>query len=102
MATERLDFAALAWQPGAHPLERKKLGALGGATLLRFEPGFEDPGWCVNGHTGYVLEGTLRLALDDGVLEASAGQGFVLDAGTRHRASNPGTDAVVVFIAPRG
>jgi quercetin dioxygenase-like cupin family protein len=102
MAHERLDFARIDWQAGGHPLERKKLGALGGATLLRFEPGFEDPNWCVNGHAGYVLEGTLRLTLDDGAIEAGAGQGFVLDPGTRHRASNPGAVPVVLFIAPRG
>ncbi len=101
MAHETLDFEKLPWQPGAHPLEKKKLGALGGATLLRFEPGFEDPNWCVNGHAGCVLEGTLRLILDDGEMEVRAGQGFVIDAGTRHRASNLGRGVVVLFIAPR-
>ena len=102
MAHERLVYAKLPWQPGGHPLERKKLGALGGATLLRFEPGFEDPNWCVNGHAGFVLEGALRLALDEGFLEVGEGEGFVIDPGTRHRAANAGPRAVVLFIAPRG
>jgi quercetin dioxygenase-like cupin family protein len=102
MAHEKIDYPRLDWQPGAHPLERKKLGALGGATLLRFEPGFEDPNWCVNGHAGYVLEGTLRLAFDEGAVEVREGEGFVIDPGTRHRAANAGWDAVSLFIAPRG
>ncbi|MCU0224595.1 MAG: cupin domain-containing protein [Acidobacteria bacterium] len=102
MAHERLEFPRIDWQSGAHPLERKKTGALGGATLLRFEPGFEDPNWCVNGHAGYVLEGTLRLAFDEGVVEVREGEGFVIDPGTRHRAANAGRDAVAMFIAPRG
>jgi quercetin dioxygenase-like cupin family protein len=102
MAHERLDYPRIDWQPGAHPLEQKKLGALGGATLLRFEPGFEDPNWCVNGHAGFVLRGTLRLAFDEGAVEVGEGEGFVIDPGTRHRAANAGKDAVVLFIAPRG
>ena len=97
-----LPFDALPWQPGNHPLERKKLGLLGGATLLRFEPGFQDPNWCTNGHVAYVLEGMLRLQLRDTVLDVLAGQGFVLDPGEAHRASNPGFEPVVLFIAPRG
>ena len=102
MAHETLDFEKLPWQPGAHPLEKKKLGALGGATLLRFEPGFEDPNWCVNGHAGYVLRGTLRLAFDEAIAEVSEGEGFVIDPGTRHRATNSGREAVELFIARRG
>ncbi|MCU0254611.1 MAG: cupin domain-containing protein [Acidobacteria bacterium] len=101
MAHETLDFNTLDWQAGPHPLERKKLGALGGASLLRFEPGFEDPNWCVNGHAALVLEGTLRLEYEAGAAEVSAGQGFVIDPGTRHRASNPGAVPVVLFITPR-
>ena len=102
MAHEKLDYSRIDWQPGAHPLERKKAGVLGGATLLRFEPGFEDPNWCVNGHAGFVLEGALRLALDEGFLDVGEGEGFVIDPGTRHRAANAGPRAVVLFIAPRG
>lgn len=102
MAHEKLDYPRIDWQPGGHPLERKKLGALGGATLLRFEPGFEDPNWCVNGHAGYVLEGTLRLDFDGEVVEVGEGEGFVIDPGTRHRAAQAGRGPVVLFIAPRG
>jgi quercetin dioxygenase-like cupin family protein len=102
MAQEKISYARLDWQPGSHPLERKKAGSLGGAVLLRFEPGFSDPKWCGNGHAGYVLEGRLRFELAETRMDVDAGEGFVLDAGTRHRASNPGAVPVVLFIAPRG
>ncbi len=102
MAHERVSYGRLEWQAGSHPLERKKLGSLGGAVLLRFEPGFADPSWCANGHSGYVLEGRLRLELEDTWMDMDAGDGFIVDAGTRHRASNPGGVPVVMFIAPRG
>jgi len=101
MPEERISFPSLPWQPGAHPLERKKQGPLGGATLLRFEPGFADPNWCTNGHAGYVIDGTLRLEFEGTAEEIAAGEGFVIDAGMRHRASNPASAPVVLFLAPR-
>ena len=99
MAFERLIYATQPWQAGAHPLEGKKPAALGRATLLRFLPGFADPSWCENGHAGYVLEGSLRLELDDGAREVGAGEGFVVEPGTRHRAANPTEIPVVLFVA---
>jgi quercetin dioxygenase-like cupin family protein len=102
MAHEKVSYARLDWKAGSHPLERKKAGGLGGAVLLRFEPGFADPNWCEGGHAGYVLEGRLCLELAETRLDVDAGEGFVVDAGTRHRASNPGGVPVVLFIAPRG
>jgi quercetin dioxygenase-like cupin family protein len=99
MAFERLAYARTDWTPGTHPLERKKPAALGRATLLRFEPGFEDPTWCEHGHAGYVVEGRFRLCLEDGVRDLDAGEGFVVEPGTRHRAANAGDRAVVVFVA---
>jgi quercetin dioxygenase-like cupin family protein len=88
----------MTWTAGAHALETKKVGE--GASLLAFEPGFVDPGICTNGHTGYVLEGTLRFELDEGVVDVERGTAFVIHAGTSHRASNPGSMTVTVFIIP--
>jgi quercetin dioxygenase-like cupin family protein len=99
MGCEKVSFASMAWESGAHPLERKKV--VDGATLLEFDVGFADPNWCENGHAGLVLEGALALELGDRVIEVSAGEAFVVDAGTRHRAKNPGRVPVVLFVAPR-
>jgi quercetin dioxygenase-like cupin family protein len=101
MAHEKIVFKEINWKQGAHPLEMKKSGLLEGATLLRFEPGFTDPNWCGNGHAGYVLEGTLRLQFEDGIMDVGQGEGFIIDPGTSHRASNPADVPVVLFIAPR-
>jgi quercetin dioxygenase-like cupin family protein len=95
---EKIDFESMGWAPGAHPFEKKKAAA--GATLLSFEPGFVDPAICRNGHTGYVLDGTLRFELDEGVVDLEAGSAFVIDPGTGHRASNPGPTTVRLFIVP--
>ncbi|MCC6522476.1 MAG: cupin domain-containing protein [Polyangiaceae bacterium] len=99
MAYTPLPFADLGWQAGGHPLELKKLVAgAGPVVLLAFEPGFEDPNVCVRGHVLYVVEGTLRLELDAGAVDVAAGEGCVLDPGTRHRAKNVGPGRVVSFV----
>jgi len=98
MPFTHLPFASLAWTPGGHPLERKKLIDGCSAVLLEFAPGFEDPNWCDRGHVIYVLEGALELALDSGTERIEAGEGCVLDPNTRHRAKNPGTVPVRLFV----
>ena len=97
MPFTRLPFADMPWTPGGHPSERKKPAAHG-ATLLEFAPGFADPSWCERGHVAYVLSGTLHVELHSGIETVQAGDGFAIEAGTPHRASNPGPDPVRLFI----
>ena len=80
-----------------HPLERKKVAAAG-ATLIEFAPGFADPNWCERAHVAYVLSGTLHLEVEGRTEEIGAGDGFITDRGTRHRASNPGPTPVRLFV----
>jgi quercetin dioxygenase-like cupin family protein len=99
MSCRVIDFEAVPWQPGAHPLERKKTAAEVAVTLLEFAPGFLDPTPCRRGHAAYVLEGEIALVLEDGCeVRAAAGGAFHLDPGTVHRARNPGTVPVRLFV----
>jgi quercetin dioxygenase-like cupin family protein len=98
MSFARLPFSSLGWAAGAHPLEKKKLVVSHPVALLEFAPGFEDPQWCVRGHVIYVLDGALELVLDEGTEQLQAGDGCVLDCGTRHRAKNPGGVPVRLFV----
>jgi hypothetical protein len=91
-------FANAPFEPGGHPLEQKKVCAERPAVLLRFEPGFADPNWCERAHVIYVLSGTLELELRDGTRRVAAGDGCWLDHGTAHRARNPGSEPVELFI----
>lgn len=101
MAATSIPFPSLPWTEGsATPLEQRK--SRGTVTLLRFLPGFADPEWCVRGHAGLVLAGRLRLELEDGAIEIRAGEGFAVDAGTRHRAVNPGAQTCELFIVTGG
>ncbi|MFI5166817.1 MAG: cupin domain-containing protein [Thermoanaerobaculales bacterium] len=97
MAFTRLPLDSVVWAAGGNPLERKKTAAAG-ATVIEFAPGFADPNWCERAHVAYVLSGTLRLEVAGRIEEVAAGDGFVTDRGTPHRASNPGADPVRLFV----
>jgi quercetin dioxygenase-like cupin family protein len=98
MSFTHLPFTSLAWTPGGHPLEKKKLVDGCPVVLLEFAPGFEDPNWCENGHIIYVLEGTFELILDNTVEQIHAGESCVVDRNTRHKAKNPGDVPVRLFV----
>jgi quercetin dioxygenase-like cupin family protein len=99
MACTRIAFPALTWSPGLHPLERKKTSAERPAVMIEFAPGFDDPNVCVRAHVIFVVRGTLDIVLDEGTQRFGEGECCWLDAGTRHRACNPGAEPVVAFIA---
>lgn len=98
VSSVRFEFASMPFEQGGHPLEQKKVCGERPAALLRFAPGFADPNWCVRAHVIYVLSGTLELELHDRRELITAGNGCWLDAGTAHRAGNPGSEPVVAFI----
>lgn len=98
MAGTIVRFPTVAWAEGSHPLEKKKTSPDGSVTLLSFAPGFADTSWCARGHSGYVLSGRLTFEMENALLEIGAGEGFVIDVGSLHRASNRGAEEVILFI----
>jgi len=98
MSFTRLPFTSLGWTPGVHPLEKKQVVEGHPVALLEFAPGFQDPNWCVRGPIIYVLDGALELVLDGGTEQLGAGDGCVLERNTRHRAKNPGSAPVRLFV----
>jgi quercetin dioxygenase-like cupin family protein len=66
--------------------------------VVEYVPGAGRDEWCHESHQGYVLAGTIRYELADGELRATAGQAFVLPAGTPHRGSNPGREPARLFL----
>ena len=99
MACVRASFDAIAWQPGTHPLERKKVCEARPMALLELGRDFADPNVCHRSHVIYVLRGRLELELDGGVERLDAGQCCWIDAGTAHRARNAGDDSLLLFVA---
>ena len=98
MAFTRIAFPAMGWEHGSHPLERKKTSPDYAVALLEFEPGFTDPNWCRRGHAGFVLCGRFRLELESGTEVLEAGEAFVVDPDTPHRAGNGGDETLRLFV----
>jgi hypothetical protein len=100
METPRVAFDALPWQPMA-PGARHKVVERGGKRLRLVElmPAFADPEWCLKGHVGYVVEGSLEIEFEARVERVSAGDGLLVRAGAekhRARATGPVTRLVLV------
>ncbi len=101
MTCTRIPLAEMPWIGGGHPLERKKTDPEHGVTLIEFAPGFVDPEWCQKGHVLLVLEGVLELDLGTAVERFGAGDAASIDPGTKHRAKNPGSAPVRLFVVSR-
>ena len=101
MTSFRVDFASMAWQQG-RPGVRFKDYREGSRQirLVEFDTseGFQD--WCVQGHIGYVLAGSLEIDVNGQVVSLSAGDGLFIPAGqaSAHRAMSitPGTRLLMV------
>jgi len=102
MGFTHLPFASMDWEPGTHPLEKKKTSPGSSACLLQFVPGFADPNWCERDHVLYVIKGALGLEMDGRDTVIGPGECAVIDGGTRHRAKNVGAETVVVFVVSDG
>jgi hypothetical protein len=80
--------------PGA----REKRVERGGCVLrlVEFSPPFEEVGWCVKGHRGYVVSGGFVLEFEGSREVLGAGDAFEIGAGREHRAVV--ADVVVLFM----
>lgn len=95
----RIIFSEVPWRAVAKGAREKSLER-GGTKLRLLEllGTFEEPVWCLKGHAGVVLEGTLELLMDGGPARYSEGQGFLLLPGEdRHRATAL-TKRVLLFV----
>lgn len=71
-----------------HLLAVREADFPGFGIALRFQerrPGGPPSGWCVTGHSVFVLEGRLRYDFDDHAVEAGPGDMLHIPAGEAHR-----------------
>jgi hypothetical protein len=69
---------------------------------VRYEPGVLREEWCDEGHEGFVLEGEITYAFQDGTpsLELTAGEAFSLPGARVHRGT-AGPQGALLFIIDR-
>ncbi len=97
----KIDFAALPWEdaaPGLRVKRRERGGKV--MRLVEFSHGYDEWDWCEAGHTGYLLEGSLTLAFDDGELHFGAGEALRIEDGpeNRHRTIMAPGERALLFL----
>ena len=96
----KVDFQSIAWETPMSGLRHKVFQE--GERRLRLVEYAKDmkPHWCEKGHVGYVLEGTLEIEFESGVLVFDAGDGIFIRPGKDHKhAARVISDRVrVVFV----
>jgi quercetin dioxygenase-like cupin family protein len=96
----RIPFSEMAGDSPAPFVSAKAVTA--GSHRLRvveFRRGFEEIEWCRLSHTGYVLEGRLRLAFPAQEVVLQAGDGLHIPLGDAHRhKAMPLSDRVLLVL----
>lgn len=80
-------FAELEWIEGSPGVREKRVVRDGRVfRLVEFSPPFLEDGWCEKGHSGFVVSGRFEIESEAGSGTLSAGDGFSIGAGRKHRA----------------
>ena len=54
--------------------------------LVHFDEHFIEADWCAKGHTGYVLEGEMKVEFENETIPYSSGDGLLIEDGLKHKA----------------
>ena len=74
-----IDFDAIEWSSPMPHLRHKVYERDGRRLrLMEMDREFVEPGWCMTGHIGYVLEGKMDITFADGTKTISQGGGIFL------------------------
>jgi mannose-6-phosphate isomerase-like protein (cupin superfamily) len=81
------NFSRQSWKQ-VTPLARQKTMTLGDKRirLLELAPGFEELEWCLRGHIGYVLDGSLEIEFQNGTQKFEPGDVLAVEPGCHHKA----------------
>ena len=97
----RIDFDTIPWSSPLPHLRDKVFECDGRRLrLAEFERGFVEPGWCMRGHIGYVLKGTMEIAFADHTETFKEGDGVFIPPGEpgRHRGEVLTDLVLLVFV----
>jgi quercetin dioxygenase-like cupin family protein len=103
-SSRKVPFESAALEPEAPGIASRAIDVNGVRwALVEYEPGTLREEWCEEGHSGYVLAGTIEYEFRDGQRPALAleqGDGFTLADGSAHR-GRAGDAGVRLFLIDR-
>src|SRR5262245_43095285 len=89
MPQAAIRFDAIEWESVGERARQKRVVVDGSVLrLLQLDAGFQEPDWCLKGHVGYVVAGSLRIQFSDRIERLSVGDGLAISGGEvwKHRA----------------
>lgn len=96
-------FAALPWESPVPGLRVKQV-CRGGQRIRLIEMGaaFTEADWCLKGHVGYLLKGTLEIDFGGRLVKFGTGDAFVIPPGedAKHKAAAPDGTALLFVVEP--
>jgi quercetin dioxygenase-like cupin family protein len=98
-----IEFSSLPFEPEAPGIASHATEVNGVRwAVVQYEPGVLREEWCVEGHSGYLLEGEVTYEFEDGdePLQVVAGEGFLLPDGAGHR-GRAGSSGARLFLIDR-
>ena len=101
MNKTRIDFAQIPWEEQGAGVRSKAFVRDGRKLrLVEFTSDFRERDWCTKAHAGYVLEGEMEIAFDDGVEKFAHGDGIFIAGGRseRHKLKVTGERARLVLL----
>ncbi len=87
----RVAFAEIDWADDVPGIRARESDVEGRRwAVVEYAQGAHREEWCLDGHVGYVLEGTVEYEFDDArePLTVSRGDAFTLSTGRAHRGRN--------------
>ena len=86
ISTYKIDFDSLDWKSPAEAVRFKIIRRNENQVrLIEFTPELSHPEWCITGHAGYVLQGTLEVKFENETLIFSEGDGVLIPDGEKHK-----------------
>jgi hypothetical protein len=79
-----VNFDALPWRSPLPGVREKRFGEGGRIVRLVEYSQSMDPHWCVKGHVGHIVEGTLEFEFAHQKFSAAAGDVLFIPAGAEH------------------
>lgn len=99
MASARIDFERIEWQPMAPGARHKPVERSGKRIrLVEFTDAFVEQDWCAKGHVGYVLDGELEIAFEHQTVRLAPGDGFVIEGGGAEKHKGKALGPVARFV----
>lgn len=83
-----IDFNNLSWEnPGRGIRYKEYIRGQKKIRLVELSEEFTEKEWCIKGHIGFILEGSLSIDFDGRVINFKTSDGLFIPEGNKHRAS---------------